>query len=853
MTAKVLLVEADSTSGADLRSSLARNGYSVTLVRDGQLGLSRAVSERFDAVVVSAELPGINGFRICNRIRKDPNVADVRLFIIGAEPEDFAAHERLPTKADSYFKKPVVVAELIARMRLHGIGAPPTLSGEISSACKDVQTIAELRKHIAEQDRLLEQATKELAKAHAEAVRSLAPPPEGRTAPTKIPRPVLPLPSGSKLTRRPDGPSPEVLDLRQQLVAQKESEKALRDNLASVATEARTLAERVREQARTIALSDKQQKAIVEEREVTRKRIEELTARLDRSKEDMQRVRDEAVAARKDATEARAAIEEAKQEARTRSKAERDELEARIERLQQEAAARAAARQAELDAARAGNRDASLGDRDRRIRELETQTRELTESRAAVEKTCADLRAEVESARERATRAEDARERDATELASIREGLPEVVTREQEVRESLAVLERTHRERLDALMSEHAVAIEAERRRADEEARARATAEYERATREAEQAQRDDAIARDLILATRTIAQLRQEATARDRARAETEKRLAAAEAEIAKAKEAHAEAERVHSETLAEAARSHAAELEDAVKAAILAEREERRRTEETDRAKIAAELDSTRRNIDAQREAATEMVEKLGNELSGALDKIAELEKELAEALAAAEAERAERERILGEFEIRNIERQLDALTDRESRDASTGLEEALAGELAQLKATLNAERQWFDIQAREHTAAATDAVSRTAALEASIDELSAALVAANRETDTERQNWRAERTGMESTIRALEASLEARVEAIEQLERELDEAHREVPELEAEIVVLRSELMNLRRKLDTQVLHERAAIEQLERNRDLLARAQRLLEERGLGETDGPESTETTGSSA
>ena len=65
MAAKVLLVEADATAGADLRDALVARGYVVTLTRDGALGLTRAVTERFDAIVVAAELPGINGFRIC--------------------------------------------------------------------------------------------------------------------------------------------------------------------------------------------------------------------------------------------------------------------------------------------------------------------------------------------------------------------------------------------------------------------------------------------------------------------------------------------------------------------------------------------------------------------------------------------------------------------------------------------------------------------------------------------------------------------------------------------------------------------------------------------------------------------
>jgi DNA-binding response OmpR family regulator len=179
MGSKILLVEGDASAGADLRAALADAGFAVTLVRDGQVGLARAVSEPFDAVIVSAELPGINGFRVCNRIRKDPNVRGVRVFIVGAEADDLAAHARLPTRADSYFEKPLVVAELMARMRLHGVGEAPAgaLRAEIASARKDLAIIAELQKRIGEQDALLEATTRELAKCRAERQRTMPPKP----------------------------------------------------------------------------------------------------------------------------------------------------------------------------------------------------------------------------------------------------------------------------------------------------------------------------------------------------------------------------------------------------------------------------------------------------------------------------------------------------------------------------------------------------------------------------------------------------------------------------------------------------------------------------------------------------
>ena len=65
MPTRVLLLEEDATYARELLHGLSEAGIEVTLARDGDAGLARAVAERFDALVVSAELPGINGFRLC--------------------------------------------------------------------------------------------------------------------------------------------------------------------------------------------------------------------------------------------------------------------------------------------------------------------------------------------------------------------------------------------------------------------------------------------------------------------------------------------------------------------------------------------------------------------------------------------------------------------------------------------------------------------------------------------------------------------------------------------------------------------------------------------------------------------
>ena len=66
------LLEEDATYAQELSRGLAVAGLDVTLLRDGEAGFKRATTEGFDVLVVSAELPGVNGFRLCARLRKNP-------------------------------------------------------------------------------------------------------------------------------------------------------------------------------------------------------------------------------------------------------------------------------------------------------------------------------------------------------------------------------------------------------------------------------------------------------------------------------------------------------------------------------------------------------------------------------------------------------------------------------------------------------------------------------------------------------------------------------------------------------------------------------------------------------------
>jgi len=115
MSTKVLVFESDAAFAAELRSELAKLGCSTSVVDDGNAGLQQAASEKPDLILLSIELPRMNGFSVCNKLKKDSKLKEVPLIIMSTESSDetFDQHRKLRTRAEDYVHKPIAFGELL--------------------------------------------------------------------------------------------------------------------------------------------------------------------------------------------------------------------------------------------------------------------------------------------------------------------------------------------------------------------------------------------------------------------------------------------------------------------------------------------------------------------------------------------------------------------------------------------------------------------------------------------------------------------------------------------------------------------------------------------------------------------
>jgi two-component system, OmpR family, response regulator len=139
---RVLVVEDDVKLAGLIQRALREQAALADAAHDGEDALWMADSTPYDVMVLDINLPGINGFETCQRLRASRVEIPILMLTARAAIEDKVT--ALDTGADDYLVKPFDVSEMLARVRALGRRGPvtrgPVLSiGDLSlDACTRV-------------------------------------------------------------------------------------------------------------------------------------------------------------------------------------------------------------------------------------------------------------------------------------------------------------------------------------------------------------------------------------------------------------------------------------------------------------------------------------------------------------------------------------------------------------------------------------------------------------------------------------------------------------------------------------------------------------------------------------------
>ena len=119
--ARVLVVDDDAVNARVLESFLVLEGYVPEVVNDGHQALAAALRGENppDLILLDVMMPGLDGFTVCERIRRQRSIDELPIILVTAKSEVGDVVAGLAAGANDFLSKPVARDELLTRVRTH--------------------------------------------------------------------------------------------------------------------------------------------------------------------------------------------------------------------------------------------------------------------------------------------------------------------------------------------------------------------------------------------------------------------------------------------------------------------------------------------------------------------------------------------------------------------------------------------------------------------------------------------------------------------------------------------------------------------------------------------------------------
>jgi adenylate cyclase len=115
--ARILIVDDNETNRDILVTRLEANGYQTLQAADGEEALASAARHIPDLILLDVEMPKLDGFEVCRRLKQDPALPFIPIILVTARAASQDVVAGLDAGADEYLTKPIDQAALVARVR----------------------------------------------------------------------------------------------------------------------------------------------------------------------------------------------------------------------------------------------------------------------------------------------------------------------------------------------------------------------------------------------------------------------------------------------------------------------------------------------------------------------------------------------------------------------------------------------------------------------------------------------------------------------------------------------------------------------------------------------------------------
>jgi DNA-binding response OmpR family regulator len=114
---RILVVEDEDNIAVALEYLMTREGYDLDRVSSGGDALPRIRDTHPDLVLLDVMLPEVSGYEICEGIRLDPALADVKVLMMTARGSTIERRKGLALGADGFISKPFELKSLREEVR----------------------------------------------------------------------------------------------------------------------------------------------------------------------------------------------------------------------------------------------------------------------------------------------------------------------------------------------------------------------------------------------------------------------------------------------------------------------------------------------------------------------------------------------------------------------------------------------------------------------------------------------------------------------------------------------------------------------------------------------------------------
>jgi DNA-binding response OmpR family regulator len=114
---RVLVVEDEDNIAIALDYLMTREGYEHDRIANGAEALDRIRTTHPDLVLLDVMLPEVSGYEICQGVRLDPGLADVKILMMTARGSAIERRKGLALGADGFISKPFELKELREEVR----------------------------------------------------------------------------------------------------------------------------------------------------------------------------------------------------------------------------------------------------------------------------------------------------------------------------------------------------------------------------------------------------------------------------------------------------------------------------------------------------------------------------------------------------------------------------------------------------------------------------------------------------------------------------------------------------------------------------------------------------------------